>query len=120
MLLIVAVSSIPGRQLPKPNIAGFDKLCHMAEFALLGLLLTLGPARVRRRDRWPWLLLLVAFAGADELHQLFVPGRTPSLADALADVCGALIGLSLLPARPSTTHPRPRATAVGTATRPPE
>ena len=38
------------------------------------------------------LLLCVLYAGSDEWHQLFVPGRTSSLFDVALDSCGAAFG----------------------------
>ena len=34
----------------------------------------------------------------DEIHQIFVPGRSPDARDALADACGAALGLLMLQA----------------------
>ena len=39
--------------------------------------------------------LCLLYAGSDEFHQLFVPGRAGSLADVLLDGCGALSGSCL-------------------------
>lgn len=41
------------------------------------------------------LLISVAWAGADELHQSFVPSRTSALKDVLIDASGGLVGLVL-------------------------
>ncbi|MCF0259011.1 MAG: VanZ family protein [Erysipelotrichaceae bacterium] len=39
--------------------------------------------------------LCLLYAGSDEFHQLFVPGRDGSLADVLLDGCGGLSGSCL-------------------------
>ena len=39
-------------------------------------------------------VVAVTYGMSDEFHQSFVSGRTPSLADVLADGVGALIGIS--------------------------
>jgi len=86
------------RTLPQPKgILGWDKLQHLAAFAVLaaatGLWIT--PAFWKRR---PVLSLsLVALIGSaygvvDELHQYYVPGRFSSSWDWLADTLGALLG----------------------------
>ncbi len=41
-----------------------------------------------------WVVAL-AYGMSDEFHQSFVSGRTPSLADLLADGVGALLGISV-------------------------
>lgn len=43
----------------------------------------------------PWVIT-TAYAGTDELHQLFVPGRSGQVSDVLLDSAGALIGLAVL------------------------
>lgn len=73
----------------------WDKLAHVATFALAaGLLATsLGAGRVANL-----LLAFVVVAGlgaADELQQLFLPGRSAAWSDFLGDLVGAIIGLSL-------------------------
>ena len=41
------------------------------------------------------LLLCIGYAITDELHQAFVPGRTPKLLDVLIDSSGALLGIRM-------------------------
>ena len=41
------------------------------------------------------LLLCISYAITDELHQTFVPGRTPKLLDVLIDSSGASIGIGI-------------------------
>ncbi len=70
------------------------KAAHLAEYAVLALLLV----RAFRRTRPAWvprevlawgLGLAVFYAVTDEFHQAFVPGRGPSVADVLLDALGA-------------------------------
>jgi hypothetical protein len=79
--------------------SGFDKLVHGAEFAGLGLLLTLGFAKiVRRPARWIVFYSLatgILLGLSDEFHQAFVPLRTPDLGDAAADAAGVALGVCL-------------------------
>ena len=96
------------------------KTAHAAEYAVLGLL-TAGAyiggesaeafkinykKTVNVRDSRekmsisrgiviPWVIT-TAYAGTDELHQLFVPGRSGQVSDVLLDSAGALIGLAVL------------------------
>lgn len=76
------------------------KLAHMAEFGLLYFLYlrTLGESRLAGKltintASLLALLLTVAYAGLDEWHQSFVPGRSSCLRDVLVDSLGALISL---------------------------
>jgi VanZ family protein len=80
---------------------GIRKLAHLTEYAVLAMLLW---RALRNGTRWQMkmsILFLVAalgcaiFAATDEFHQSFVPSRTSSPADAMIDICGALIGLAI-------------------------
>jgi len=109
----------------------FRKCAHLAEFAILGFLIWRAWRKPVRRDPRPWswsqaggtLLCVAVYAGSDEFHQLFVPGRTGSLQDVLIDTLGAAVGLMALWAMGSWRKwwGRPVANAVGaqldTATR---
>jgi VanZ family protein len=51
---------------------------------------------------WRWdeaglaLAILFLYAATDELHQVYVPGRTALVSDVIVDTSGGLIGLTLL------------------------
>lgn len=111
---IYAVSSMP--RPPVPDVLLFphaDKVMHAGAYGVLSILaswMTLGRPWPRetffRLHRvWPSLYrrgmrnafgLTAGYGCLDELHQAFVPGRTASVADCLADGFGAAIALSLL------------------------
>lgn len=63
-------------------------------FFVYGLLATL-TARLGRNRRAAWLALLAvsAFGVTDEFHQSFVPGRSCSAADWVADTLGAALAV---------------------------
>ena len=96
-LAIVFWLSAQSRPLPflPPELWGFDKLLHAAEYAVLGMLLAaalggegLAPGRVL-----PWAVLLAsAYGASDEIHQAFVPHRDSDVRDWLADTGGAALG----------------------------
>ena len=77
-----------------------DKGIHFVEYAVLGFLCA-NAARRSFPTRAAWRTLLVgAFVAAawglgDELHQAFVPGRSPEALDVVADALGSLAGASL-------------------------
>ena len=75
------------------------KLGHVSEYAILAMLLWRA-LRCGANLRMKMSILFFAawivcalFAASDELHQSFVPSRTPSLHDVIIDICGALLGL---------------------------
>ena len=74
----------------------WDKLNHLAAFAVLYLLLTLA---FRGLKVWTRVLLLMAFAMQIEIVQHFIPGRDFSLLDIVADGVGIACGWMLLAGR---------------------
>ncbi len=81
------------------------KLAHVTEYFILGLLLWRALRRGREAAwRWSWaigtLLLGAAWAGLDELHQLFERGRGSSVVDIGWDSLGLLLALVVIYARP--------------------
>jgi VanZ family protein len=76
------------------------KLGHLAEYAILAALLWRA-LRVTLKSTATLLIGAIAlitsalFAISDEIHQSFVPSRTPSQHDVLIDICGAIIGLAI-------------------------
>jgi VanZ family protein len=74
------------------------KVAHFSEYAVLGLLSARAFSKstnefVQRRWFQVALLLIVAYALLDELHQSFVPSRTASIYDSAIDVVGGLTAL---------------------------
>ncbi|MGH7932652.1 MAG: VanZ family protein [Candidatus Binataceae bacterium] len=63
------------------------KAAHFTNYCILFWLLIRGPLYGRP---YTALLLCVCYALLDEGHQIFVPGRTPSLYDVAIDSSGAL------------------------------
>jgi len=88
--LIFFASSRP--TLPVPLGGGTDKLAHFGAYAVLGL--ALGHARAVFGFS-PAVATLIGglYALSDEVHQSFVPGRSPDFADWVADALGILAGL---------------------------
>jgi VanZ family protein len=95
--MIFGVSSIPGRDIP--TLFPFsDKLEHLTEYSLFGLLLgrafrfTIGGQRGKF-----WSLATVAFGGLvggmDELYQRLTPGRTSDVRDWIADVTAVILAV---------------------------
>jgi len=81
----------------------FRKCCHLAEYAVLALLLWRA-LHATKTDLPPWswpkvcgtLLIVFLYAASDEFHQIFVPTRTPRFTDVLIDTTGGAMGLLVL------------------------
>lgn len=80
-----------------PSVAAFfdlpDKLVHFGVYVVLGA--ALAHARHHGAPGAPHALLVAlgaAYGASDEWHQSFVPGRTPSAGDWLADAVGVVVG----------------------------
>lgn len=75
------------------------KCAHMSEYGLLAMLAVwhLGcyDIALKRRHLFAWLFA-TAYAVTDELHQLFVPGRSGQFSDVCFDSVGALLGILFL------------------------
>ncbi len=86
--VIFAVSSVPSLS---TELGVWDlvlrKLAHVAEYAVLGLLLA------RAVPELPALGLGVLYAVSDEVHQSFVEGRRGAPEDVAIDAVGVLLGI---------------------------
>jgi VanZ family protein len=97
---IFAVSSLslPPNPIPMPDS---DKIYHMCEYGLLGLLM----GRALRHSVAPYsalaasmmtVALVMMVAAADEYYQSFVPGRTCDMFDWLADAGAGVLSQVVL------------------------
>lgn len=105
LVLVAAISLLPLTATPKAP-SGTDKLVHFGLYA--GLMYC--HARAWPRQRWPTLALVLAgYGAAMEVLQHFLPPRSASLADALANCVGVSIMLVILlyqyTRRRRTDHP---------------
>lgn len=74
------------------------KCAHFVAYLVLGIIALFAARRVGYDDRKGLGIALgicVSYAIADEIHQAFVPGRTPKLLDVLIDSSGAALGIGL-------------------------
>ncbi len=92
------LSSLPGL----PALDGVDdKQAHAAAYSVLAFCCVIGLSGASLRRITPALLvtalvLAVCYGVSDELHQAFVPGREPDVADVFADAVGALLAVALV------------------------
>lgn len=97
MSVIFLFSSRSSTELP--NFLSWDyaikKAGHVVEYGLLALTFFFA-LRFEKKSRWLAWLLAILYAATDEFHQLFVPGRHPSLMDIVVfDNIGVLTALWL-------------------------
>jgi VanZ family protein len=94
---LVFVLSARSKAVSGPDIPSGDQILHVIQYSILGFLMVRAFFSLQR-PRCKVVLLIISvcvsvlFAFSDELHQLFVSGRTASLADVMADGVGAAIG----------------------------
>ncbi len=94
--LLIFILSSHDYAIPVPG-HGFDKVAHFIEFSLLGFFLSVGYFNAFRFSA-AVKSVLVFLTGLplgilDEMHQLFVPGRTSAIGDAVADAAGIIWGI---------------------------
>jgi len=91
------ISHIPNDNLPESsnNFSNQDKIFHLVEFFILGLLIqfTFFEENIFPRKTIIFMTLIFGFSIAcfDELHQSFVPGRNCSINDLLFDFLGIML-----------------------------
>lgn len=99
-VIIFIATTIPGRDLPDIGLS--DKTEHFAAYMILAVLLNLA---LMFQNKFPalkkkaWLFTLIftlSYAGLDEFHQLFVPGRKCDIFDWLSDTTGVLLGIGFV------------------------
>jgi VanZ family protein len=98
MGVIFAFSSIPSQEMPSFGLLDFlvKKGGHATGYALLALANLHALKDKAGAGRYVGALLVaVLYAVTDEIHQSFVPGRHPAVADVGIDSLGALAGLAL-------------------------
>ncbi len=101
MVLIFVGSSLKQPPLPMPKLEWLtiDKIYHIIEYGILGGLLAIAFVNAPPRwlpANWIWItaaLISILYGASDEWHQTFVPGRFATLADWVADVVGAIVGV---------------------------
>ena len=95
-LVIYMASALSGSALPPLPALNADKLVHACVYAVLGALLVRAIRDSTRFGRGASVLLAgllaTGYGASDELHQRFVPFRSPDPADLAADAVGGLLG----------------------------
>jgi VanZ family protein len=98
--VIFGLSAVPGSRLPELPAEGADKLVHAVVYGVLGALSWRGARRARPHHSTGRVvavatLIAMLYGITDELHQAFVPRRSPDWRDGLADTIGGITGALL-------------------------
>ncbi len=103
MLLVMAaiffLSHQPGNSLYLPPIPGMDKICHMAIYGLLAMTLLWSFGSRQQvslvKVALKTVLFCLLYGISDEFHQSFIPQRSVSGLDLLADLAGAMLACGI-------------------------
>ena len=96
-LVILALTITPGRNVPRVEIEGLDKVVHFLLFGILMFLTMRGFTKEKKRITWTYNPAIVSFTIClfygilIEFIQLFVPGRSFSPYDIAANSAGILV-----------------------------
>jgi VanZ family protein len=94
-IVIFSFSALPADDL-KPPFPWSDKVYHFLEYAPFGALVFRAILRSKAQTVLPSLLtsffVVVLYALSDEIHQIYVPGRTFDLSDLAVDALGGFFG----------------------------
>jgi uncharacterized protein YfiM (DUF2279 family) len=105
--IILIGTSWPGVSLG-PDGLPLDKVAHFGAYAVLAALI-LRATRTPHEWRTALVVLVVVslFGAVDEWHQSFIPRRSMSFADWIADTLGAVCGVLAARSIPFLTRTRP-------------
>lgn len=96
MMAAIFLASSSSNPPAPPGVS--DKILHLGAYAALAVLIFRAlsgglPARLTRSAVVATLLITIGYGVTDEVHQMFVPLRSPELYDLFADAAGAVAGL---------------------------
>lgn len=100
LAFVEVLTSLPGSTLPSlpPFPIRIDWVAHLGMYGVLGALL----ARVGVLENWSrrrlvlTVVMISLFGVLDELHQLFIPGRSAEVGDWAMDTLGSAIGFTVV------------------------
>jgi len=92
-LIILTVSSVPQFMAVQPHWSKYDKIVHFIEYGVFGFLLTRAlyfqnNISVKKYSIVLAIVIGILFAGIDEIHQRYIPGRLESFGDFISDILG--------------------------------
>ena len=75
------------------------KVAHFSIYTVVGLLLMGLLSTYKIKENWRMILSILLgmiYAVSDEIHQSFIPGRSPRIADVYIDTLGVILGVLLI------------------------
>lgn len=75
------------------------KMAHFSIYTVVGLLLMSLVSTYNIKEKNRLIITLTAgiiYASSDEIHQSFVPGRSPMITDVVIDTMGVILGILLI------------------------
>ena len=93
IFLMIIGSSLEGNSIPKSYIFTLDKLLHIIEYYILGILLFFAFLPSSKSPDVISLILGLFYSLIDELYQSTVIGRDASALDVLADIVGLILSI---------------------------
>ena len=96
MIVILIVSTLPSQSLPKTWLLSWDKLIHLVEYFIFGILAMKSMNTVSSKMLFLVIPFGLAFGILNEYLQSFISGRYSSGWDVLADTIGVTIGALLV------------------------
>lgn len=75
------------------------KMAHFSIYTVVGLLLMSLVSTYNIKEKNKLIITLTAgiiYASSDEIHQSFVPGRSPMITDVVIDTMGVILGILLI------------------------
>jgi VanZ family protein len=96
--LIFIISSGPLPEMPNIGIVWEDKIIHVIAYYVFGISLILFLIANINYSNFKIIVILTLIIGSlyafsDELHQYYVPGRSPEILDWIADLLGIIIAV---------------------------
>ena len=89
--LMIIGSSLKGTSIPKSYILTLDKLIHIVEYFILGVLLYFSIACITKYSTILSFILGIFYSFIDELYQSTVFARDASGFDVIADIIGLIL-----------------------------
>lgn len=93
---IFFLSHLSGDQLNIPQIPNLDKAAHFIAYGILAATVLWVPPQPLKDERPKLVATITVFfcflyGISDEFHQSYIPGRSMSGADVIADLCGIML-----------------------------
>ncbi len=95
IILVISASAVPGERIPESRLFSMDKLLHLLEFMVLGVLVVLSFKEITLRSFIYAIIGCLVFAAVNEFIQMMIPGRSPDVNDFIADNIGVWIGTGI-------------------------